>query len=65
MAVVVDSALSQLGIKKDFQIIGNPRAFADYGVSKNMTLMINDHILVEGHVPKIDEMLEILKSHLK
>ena len=62
MAVVVDAALSQLRIKVNFQIIGNPRAFADYGVKENMTLMINDEILAQGYTPKIDEMIEIIKN---
>lgn len=62
MAVVVDEALSQLGIDEDFEIIGNPRLFSKYGVQENMTLMIRGKILAAGSVPKIDDMVELIRE---
>lgn len=64
MAVVVNEALSQLGREVNPMIIGNPKLFKDYGVEKNMTLMVNDKILVKGQVPRLNEIIEKLKPYL-
>ncbi len=64
MAVVVNEALSQLGKETSPMIVGSPRKFKDYGVEKNMTLMVNDEILVEGQVPRLDKVIEKLKPYL-
>ena len=58
---MVHAALSQLELKDDFQIIGNPRVFEDYGVSLSQTLMVDGEIILEGYVPTLEEMISILK----
>lgn len=62
LAVVVDGALRKLGYNHRFQIIANPNDFPNYGVSKTPALIIDDKIVIEGRVPTILEMVEILKE---
>lgn len=60
LAVVVDSALKNLGANYKLHIIGNPNLFSDYNAFNPPALVINGKTLVKGYVPTHEEMVKIL-----
>ena len=62
LAVVVDSALKKLNSNYSFEIIGNPNLFEDYNVDNPPALIIDGEVLVEGYVPTLDEMVDIINE---
>jgi len=60
----VDEALKRLAVKNEITMICSPREFHKYGVKETPALIINGEIAVEGWVPSIFKMPEIIKKHL-
>lgn len=63
LAVVVDAALKKLEMNYELNIIGNSSLFPQYNLSNLPALVLNDEVVLEGYVPKQEEMIRILKKH--
>jgi len=52
-------------LKKDsyVEIIGNPNLFQNYSVLNPPALIINGKIVVEGYVPLLKDMIEIIEKY--
>lgn len=60
LAVVVDAALKKLNYNYKFQIIASPYEISKYNISKTPALIVNNQIIVEGEVPSVLDMMDIL-----
>ncbi|WP_371723383.1 thioredoxin family protein [Isachenkonia alkalipeptolytica] len=58
----MDEALKRGNLKSEIIMICNPLEFEKYGVTKTPALIINDEIAVEGWVPSIFKMPDILEK---
>ncbi len=56
----MNAAIKKLGLPYDINIIGNPRLFHEYDANTSPTLIIDGNILVEGYVPRLEDMINIL-----
>lgn len=59
---IVDAALDKLNLDYDFDLISNLPEIAKSGITNLPTLMINGEIKIEGKIPTVDEVVEVLKS---
>ncbi|KPU27693.1 hypothetical protein TR13x_04005 [Caloranaerobacter sp. TR13] len=59
---MVDAALDKLNLDYDFDLISNLPEIAKSGITNLPTLMINGEIKIEGKIPTVDEVVEVLKS---
>lgn len=64
LAVVVDAAIRHLGLGNNFEIIGNPKLFPQYGVKSSPALSINGEIVIEGYVPSLEQTKKLLVKYL-
>ena len=64
LAPIVDEALKRLELNRRFEIIANMEEIKKYGVEYIPSLVINGTVVVEGKVPSITEMLDIISSFL-
>lgn len=65
LAVVVDSAFKKLNLNYNFEIIGNPNLFKNHKIENPPALIINGKILVEGYVPDLEELIDIIEEYMK
>jgi len=65
VAVIVDEALSRLGLEYDFDIIGDIPSIAKAGIMNPPALMINGKIKTSGKVPTVDEVKNAINEELK
>ncbi|WP_427339775.1 thioredoxin family protein [Caloranaerobacter sp. DY30410] len=59
---MVDAALDKLGLNYDFDLISDLPEIAKAGVTNPPALMINGEIKIEGKIPTVDEVVEVLKN---
>lgn len=64
LAVVVDAALREIGLKRDIEVIANARFFHKYGVKSTPALSIDGEIVFEGYEPSLNEMIKLLSKTL-
>ena len=62
LAVVLNAATKKLGLDLNYEIIGNPRFFQKYNVSSPPALLIDGEIKIEGYVPSLEEMINLLSN---
>lgn len=60
LAVVLNAAIKKLGLDNNYEIIGNPRFFQRFNVSRSPALLIDGEIVIEGYVPTLEEMINLL-----
>lgn len=54
--------MDKLNLDYDFDLISNLPEIAKSGITNLPTLMINGEIKIEGKIPTVDEVVEVLKS---
>ncbi|WP_081943478.1 thioredoxin family protein [Caloranaerobacter azorensis] len=59
---MVDAALDRLGLDYDFDLISDLPEIAKAGVTNPPALMVNGEIKIEGKIPTVDEVVEVLKN---
>jgi hypothetical protein len=59
----VDEALKRLALESEIVMVCNPRDFAEFKVTKTPALVIDGKIAVEGWVPSIFKMPDIIEKH--
>lgn len=52
-------------LNADFSIVGSPKALDAAGISVIPALTVDGDILLEGFVPSLPEMLELLEQRLE
>lgn len=45
-----------------YELIENPRILEDLGIKKSPAMIVNDKIIIEGWIPNVLQMIEILES---
>lgn len=61
LAPIVDEALKFLKWNYKYELIENEKLLSSYGIKKSPAMIINNEIIIEGIVPNVIEMVEILK----
>ena len=59
---VVYSALKALNLNYDFELIENDDLLKKLNIDKSPAMMINGKIVLEGRIPSLREVMEILKK---
>jgi hypothetical protein len=59
----VDEALKRLALESEMIMVCNPREFPKYKVRKTPAMIIDGKIAVEGWVPSIFKMPDIIEKH--
>lgn len=62
LAPIVDEALKFLKWNYKYELIENEKLLSSYGIKKSPAMIINNEIIIEGIVPNVIEMVEILKN---
>lgn len=62
---LVLDVLSELGLGVDFEHVRDPREIGRYGVFASPALVVNDHLLVSGRVPRREELKKLLVEALQ
>ncbi len=45
-----------------YELIENPKILSELGIKKSPAMIINDVIIIEGQVPNVLQMIEILEN---
>lgn len=57
----VVEALESLGIKEDVIKVNEIKDIMSYGVMSTPALVVNGKVVIQGQVPSVDQLKEILK----
>lgn len=62
LAPIVDEALKILKWNYKYELIENHRVLENLGIKKSPAMIIDGNIIIQGIVPNVLEMVQILKS---
>lgn len=62
MAPIVDEALKMLKWDFKYELIENPKTLSQLGIKKSPAMIVNGKIIIEGRVPNVLQMIEILNN---
>ena len=62
LAPIVDGALKMMKKNYRYELIENPKILSELGIKKSPAMIINDVIIIEGQVPNVLQMIEILEN---
>ncbi len=62
MAPIVDEALKMLKWNYKYELIENPKILAKLGIKNSPAMIVNDKIIIEGRIPNVLQMIEILEN---
>lgn len=62
LAPIVDEALKMLNLNYRYELIENENILAQLGIKKSPAMIVNSKIIIQGRVPNVLEMVEILES---
>lgn len=60
LAPIVDAALKKMNLNYRYELIENPIILKEMGITKTPAMVINGKIILEGRIPNVLEMMEIL-----
>lgn len=63
LAPIVDEALKIMNLNYKYELIENDKILNELGIKKGPAMIINNKIIIEGIVPNVLEMIEILKKN--
>ncbi|WP_278277577.1 thioredoxin family protein [Anaeromicrobium sediminis] len=61
---MVDEALTKLNLNEEFEMVGDLAQMVEEGVTEVPALKVNGKVMVEGRLPEVDEVMNILKEEL-
>ncbi|WP_352419125.1 thioredoxin family protein [Proteiniborus sp.] len=59
---MVDAALKKMNLNYRYELIENPIILKEMGITNTPAMVINGKIILEGRIPNVLEMMEILKK---
>lgn len=62
MAPIVDEALKMLKWNYSYELIENEKILSQLGIKKSPAMIVNDKIIIQGRVPNVLQMIEILEG---
>ncbi len=62
LAPIVDGALKMMKKNYTYELIENPKILRELGIKKSPAMIVNDIIIIEGRVPNVLQMVEILEN---
>ena len=62
LAPIVDEALKMMKLNYRYELIENPKILSQLGINKSPAMIINDKIIIEGRIPNVLQMIEILNN---
>lgn len=62
LAPIVDEALKMLKWNYKYELIENPKILAKLGIKNSPAMIVNDKIIIEGRIPNVLQMIEILEN---
>ena len=62
LAPIVDEALKMLKWNYKYELIENPKILKQLNINKTPAMVIDNKIIIEGIIPNVLEMVEILKN---
>lgn len=62
LAPIVDEALKMLKWNYKYELIENPKILKQLNINKTPAMVIDNKIIIEGIIPNVLEMIEILKN---
>lgn len=64
LAPIVYSALRDMNIKYDIELIESDNLFEDFGIKNTPAMIINGNVVLEGHIPSIITIKDIINDNL-
>lgn len=61
---MVHWALKEMNLNYEFELIENKSILKKLGITKTPAMMINGKIVIEGRIPPLKEVKEILKREI-
>lgn len=62
LAPIVDEALKMLKWNYSYELIENEKILSQLGIKKSPAMIVNDKIIIQGRVPNVLQMIEILEG---
>lgn len=62
LAPIVDEALKMLKWNYSYELIENEKILESLGIKKSPAMIVNNKIIIQGRVPNVLQMIEILKG---
>ena len=59
---IVEETVKELGIKANIEIIGDMQQIMALGIMRTPALIIDDKVVVQGRVPKKDEIKKLFQK---
>jgi len=63
-AELVRTAMRELGVEYDIQVVGDLQAFMQHDLIGIPALLIGDEVVFQRHVPTLEEVKIALQAHL-
>lgn len=62
LQAITEETVKELGINANIEIIGDMQKMIALGVMRTPALLIDDKVVLQGRIPKKDEMKNILQK---
>lgn len=62
LAPIVDAALESMNLNYRYELIENPKILAEMGITNTPAMVVNGNIVIQGRVPNVLEMIDILEK---
>lgn len=62
LQAIIEETVQELGIKANIEIIGDMQKMMELGIIRTPALIIDNKVVLQGRIPKKDEMKKILQK---